>query len=159
VGEFQQERTTRVRHGTNLFRTVEGILDRLGRPVLQFLAVSYLFKPLDAELIAPVLERHGGNVTLASVELEIDSARLRAYVKNKPELLEIQQEAKEQLLDRAESVVGRALNCDNPHMRDSASRFVLERIGRDRELAQHSNVIDIRTRQPMIITWLSEANE
>jgi hypothetical protein len=140
----------------NASRTKVYLTDQRGCGI--FNGAMSLYQPLDATIIAPVLTKHRGNVTMTAVEIGIDSARLRAYVKAKPELLAIIEEAKEQLLDEAESVVWRALEYREPGIRDNAAKFVLSTIGKDRELGKHANIIDIRTREPLIVTWVDSPN-
>jgi hypothetical protein len=94
---------------------------------LALAVMTFLFRPVDVELVAPVLAKNSGNVTLTAAELGIDSARLRAYVRAKLEMVAVQTEAKEQLVDQAEKAVRTALNCRDTQLKDRATRFVVLR--------------------------------
>jgi hypothetical protein len=111
------------------------------------------FQPLSVEIVAPVLASNFGIVTPTAVELGVDAMRLRAFVRSKPELQAIVSECREQLVDRAENIVGRCLG--SAKLQDQAAKFILTTIGSGRSLSKYSNIINMRTREPMEIRWLS----
>jgi len=91
------------------------------------------YRMLMVNEVRPVLERLNGNVTECAHELNVDSIRLRAFVKNTPALAEVLIEAREQIADTAEDVLREALTDEkDPGRKDSASRFILARLGRER---------------------------
>ena len=84
-----------------------------------------------AELVAALGECHG-DVTECAVGLDVDSQRLRAIVRRRPELAAECEEAKEQLVDAAEAVVAGALRSSDSRLKDAAARFVIEKLGQNR---------------------------
>ena len=82
--------------------------------------------PLEIEEARTAIWRTRGNVSEAAVLLKVTSLRLRSFVKRSPFLVRELEEAKEQLVDIAETVVEEALTDeDDKSRRDTMARFVL----------------------------------
>ena len=82
--------------------------------------------PLDVEECRTALWRCNGNVTEAATLLKITPLRLRTFVNRSPYLLRELSEAKEQIVDTAETIVREALTDDeDKSRRDQMARFVL----------------------------------
>jgi hypothetical protein len=96
-----------------------------------------------ADLVAALGECRG-DVTECAARLDVDSQHLRSIVRRTPELAAECEEAKEQLVDAAEAVVAGALKSSDARLKDTAARFVIEKLGQDRRLSR-SNVIQLRT--------------
>jgi hypothetical protein len=89
--------------------------------------------PLDIEECRTAIWLARGNITEAAKILKITSLRLRKFVEKSPYLSSELQEAMEQVVDVAESVVYDALTDDeNPGRKDTMARFVLGSQGKRR---------------------------
>lgn len=89
--------------------------------------------PLVVEECRTALWRCSGNIAEAAQLLKISSMRLRNFVKNSPRLSAEVNEARQQLVDVAERNVADALTDEeDKSRRDSMTKFVLERQGKDR---------------------------
>ena len=89
--------------------------------------------PLDAEEVRTALWVSHGSVADAAKILKVNSARLRAFVKNSEYLRREQEEASEVMADIAEKNVYDALtDSEDPGRRDTMSKWFLERKGRNR---------------------------
>jgi hypothetical protein len=74
-----------------------------------------------------------GNITEAAKLLKVTSLRLRQFINKSPYLLSEMQEAKDQIVDLAESVVFEALTDeDDKGRKDTMARFVLGSQGKSR---------------------------
>lgn len=89
--------------------------------------------PLTIEEVRTALWVNAGNVTKAALLLKVDSARLRRYIASSPRLSAEKEEARNQIVDKAEDVLLEALN-DNEDVvrRDSMAKFALTNLGKDR---------------------------
>lgn len=88
---------------------------------------------LDVEECRTALWRCGGNVTEAAKLLKVTSLRLRSFVNKSAYLSAEMQEAKDQIVDKAEAVVVDALDdTEDKSRRDTMARFVLGSQGRSR---------------------------
>jgi hypothetical protein len=96
-----------------------------------------------------------GNIPKAAIRLKVTANRLRRYVQSSPRLLSEQNEAREQLADRAEEIVKEALNDElDPGRRDSMAKYVLSSIGRPRGYGTGPGKVAINSAGgPIIITW------
>lgn len=93
--------------------------------------------PLTVEEVRTALWANSGNVTKAAQLLKVDSARLRRYIKNSPRLSVEVEEARNQILDRAEEIMIEALNDeDDVVRRDSMAKFALTNLGKERGFGQ-----------------------
>lgn len=89
--------------------------------------------PLDQEECRTAIWRTRGNITEAAKLLKVTSLRLRQFVNKSPYLSAEMQEAKDQIVDVAESVVYEALTDDeDAGRRDTMARFVLGSQGKMR---------------------------
>lgn len=96
--------------------------------------------PLDVEECRTALWRCEGNVTKAAELMKVPSLRLRNFIKNSPRLSAEAKEARDQLVDIAETVVYDALTDEkDPGRRDNMARFVLNGVGRDRGYSAAAN--------------------
>ena len=112
--------------------------------------------PLDIEECRTAIWRAGGNITEASKLLKITSLRLRAFIRNSPYLSAEMQEAKDQIVDIAESVVVDALTDDeDKSRRDTMARFVLGSQGKSRGWGsgQAGNLNIKNTGGTVIVKW------
>lgn len=93
--------------------------------------------PLQVEEVRTALWLESGSIPKAAIRLKVTSNRLRRYINSSPRLLAEQNEAREQLADRAEEVVKEALFDEiDASRRDSMARYVLSSIGRTRGFGQ-----------------------
>lgn len=124
--------------------------------------------PLDREEVRTALWLTRGNVSGAADTLKVSSQRLRRFVANSPYLSAQLEEARQQLVDIAESNVYDALTDKmDSGRRDSMSRFVLSSQGRSRGWGQGNGPkVNIHNNGPMVIQWadgtsvnVSEDNE
>ena len=82
--------------------------------------------PLEIEECRTAIWRTRGNVSEAALLLKVTSLRLRSFIKRSPFLLREMEEAKEQLVDIAETVVEEALTDEeDKSRRDTMARYVL----------------------------------
>jgi hypothetical protein len=112
--------------------------------------------PLEVEECRTALWRTQGNITEAAKLLKTTSLRLRNFVNKSPYLLAEMQEAKEQLVDKAESNVWDALNDEGDvGRRDTMSRFVLGSQGKARGWGSGapSKVNILNNNGTMIVQW------
>jgi hypothetical protein len=90
-------------------------------------------EPLVPEECRTALWLVRGNITEAAKLLKVTSLRLRQFVQKSPYLLSEMQEAKDQIVDIAESVVYDALmDEDDKGRKDTMARFVLGSQGKAR---------------------------
>lgn len=89
--------------------------------------------PLTIEEARTAIWANAGNVTKAALMLKVDSARLRRYIASSPRLSAEKEEARNQILDKAEDVLIEALtDTDDVVRRDSMAKFALTNLGKDR---------------------------
>ena len=89
--------------------------------------------PLTVEEVRTALWCNEGNISRAASMLKVDSARLRRYIAASPRLSAEKEEARHQVLDRAEEVMVEALNdSEDAVRRDSMAKFALTNLGKDR---------------------------
>ena len=87
--------------------------------------------PLQVEEVRTALWLESGSIAKAAIRLKVTANRLRRFIQNSPRLLAEQNEAREQLADRAEEVVKEALfDPVDASRRDSMAKYVLSSIGR-----------------------------
>jgi hypothetical protein len=87
--------------------------------------------PLTVEEARTALWLESGSIPKAAIRLKVASSRLRRFISNSPRLLAEQNEAREQLCDKAEENIKEALNDEiDSARRDSASKYVLSSLGR-----------------------------
>jgi hypothetical protein len=87
--------------------------------------------PLQIEEVRTALWLESGSIPKAAIRLKVTSHRLRRFISNSPRLLAEQNEAREQLADKAEENVKEALFDDkDAARRDSMSKYVLSSLGR-----------------------------
>jgi hypothetical protein len=88
---------------------------------------------LSIEECRTALWRAGGNISDAAKLLKVTTLRFRSFVNKSPFLSAEMQEAKEQIVDLAETVVLDALqDSQNPGRQDTMARFVLGTQGKSR---------------------------
>lgn len=111
--------------------------------------------PLDLQECRTALWMARGNVTEAAATLKVTSMRLRRFIKNSAYLTAEQDEARERIKDKAESVVVEALeDVQDPGRRDSMARFVLAGQGRDRGYGNGAGGVTVKGGSgPIHITW------
>jgi hypothetical protein len=113
--------------------------------------------PLEEEEVRTALWLNRGNISQSAALLKVTSARLRNYVNAKPRLLAEQKEARERLLDQAESVAAEALfDPADAGRRDGMAKFLLNSaLGKLRGLGTGGSgpVVNVRNIGPMIIEW------
>jgi hypothetical protein len=111
--------------------------------------------PLDIEECRTALWLSRGNVADAAEILKVPSKRLRAFIKNSEYLKREQDESREVLKDIAEKNVYEAItDRQDPGRRDSMSRFVLERLGRDRGFGTGNAGVDVKGLKGRVtISW------
>jgi hypothetical protein len=82
-------------------------------------------RDLDPDRVLAVLVACGVNVSEAAKRLHVPSADLRRLVLASPELMAAAFEKEERRLDRAEAILDRELNSDDPRYSAAAASFVL----------------------------------
>lgn len=89
--------------------------------------------PLTIEEVRTALWVNEGNITKAALTLKVDSSRLRRYIAASPRLSAEKEEARNQILDKAEEVVIEALSDEEDVVRkDSMAKYVLSNLGKER---------------------------
>lgn len=112
--------------------------------------------PLTVEEARTALWLDGGSIPKAAARLKVAPNRLRNYIRSSPRLLAEQNEAREQLADRAEEIVCEALNDPiDPGRRDGMAKFLLSSyIGRTRGYGSGPGKISINSGGGnIIVTW------
>jgi hypothetical protein len=111
--------------------------------------------PLTIEEARTALWLESGSIPKAAIRLKVTANRLRRYIQSSPRLTADQNEAREQLADRAEEIVKEAL--DDPvdaGRRDSMAKYVLASIGRPRGYGTGPGKLSVNSNGgPIIITW------
>jgi hypothetical protein len=89
--------------------------------------------PLTVEEVRTALWLESGSVPKAAIRLKVAPSRLRRFISNSPRLLAEQNEAREQLVDKAEENIKDALwDPIDSARRDSMSKYVASSLGRNR---------------------------
>ncbi len=117
--------------------------------------------PLNEEECRTALWLNRGNVSDAAALLKVTSSRLRTYVNAKPRLLAEQKEARERLLDRAESVAYEALfDESDAGRRDGMAKFLLNSgLGKPRQLGSGAGpTMNVKNVGPISISWSTPAD-
>lgn len=116
-------------------------------------AVRPVSIPLDREEVRTALWMAEGNVSEAATILKVSSLRLRTFIRGSEYLQRELNEFKERLSDRAEQVVGEALN--DPERCDPMARFILNSIAKDRGWGTASKAgVNINTAGgSVLISW------
>jgi hypothetical protein len=87
--------------------------------------------PLQVEEVRTALWLESGSIPKAAIRLKVASHRLRRFVSNSPRLIAEQNEAREQLVDKAEENIKEALwDPIDSGRRDSMSKYVASSLGR-----------------------------
>ena len=83
--------------------------------------------------VVDVIQKSEGVRTTICKLLDCSQTQLRNYLEEHPELKEVMLDAREQILDLAESVIRENLTqTENPELRQKAAEFTLKTIGRHR---------------------------
>jgi hypothetical protein len=87
--------------------------------------------PLVIEEVRTALWLESGSIPKAAIRLKVAPSRLRRFINNSPRLLAEQNEAREQLVDKAEENIKDALwDPIDSARRDSMSKYVASSLGR-----------------------------
>ncbi len=92
----------------------------------------------------------GGYMTAIAKTLGVNVKSLRGYIANRPQLRELLEDQREELLDNAERGLVKAVNAGNL----TAIRFVLSRLGRSRGYGQKLEVSS--TGEGRVIVYLPD---
>ena len=85
-----------------------------------------------AEVVDVIQKSEGVRTTICKL-LDCSQTQLRNYLEEHPELKQVMLDAREQILDLAESVIRENLTqTENPELRQKAAEFTLKTIGRHR---------------------------
>ena len=85
-----------------------------------------------AEVVDVIQKSEGVRTTICKL-LDCSQTQLRNYLEEHPELNQVMLDAREQILDLAESVIRENLTqTENPELRQKAAEFTLKTIGRHR---------------------------
>ena len=83
--------------------------------------------------VVDVIQRSEGVRTTICKVLDCSQTQLRNYLEEHPELKQVMLDAREQILDLAESVIRENLTqTENPELRQRCAEFTLKTIGRHR---------------------------
>lgn len=83
--------------------------------------------------VVDVIQKSEGVRTTICKVLDCSQTQLRNYLEEHPELKQVMLDAREQILDLAESVIRENLTqTENPELRQKAAEFTLKTIGRHR---------------------------
>lgn len=111
--------------------------------------------PLDTQECRTALWMARGNVSEAAEILKVTSMRLRRFIKGSAYLTAEQDEARERIKDKAESIVVAALEDEQDHGRqDSMARFVLAGQGRDRGYGNGAGGVTVNNQKGGVIQIL-----
>jgi hypothetical protein len=115
----------------------------------------------DVEEVALRLREFHGNVTECARTLNVNPQRLRAFVRNTPELNAELEEAGEELVDDAERVIRSCLKeRRSATRRDFATRFVLSTLGKHRKWSPREIKLALNTENEIIeISWAKNDND
>ena len=84
------------------------------------------------EVVDVIQKSEGVRTTICKV-LDCSQTQLRNYLEEHPELKQVMLDAREQIIDLAESVIRENLTqTENPDLRQKAAEFTLKSIGRHR---------------------------
>lgn len=113
--------------------------------------------PLTIEEVRTALWKCEGNISRAASILKVDSARLRRYIAASPRLSAEKEEAKNQILDRAEEIVVEALNdVEDPQRMDGMAKFVLTNLGKERGFGEKGKNGGVTINAPggkVVVQW------
>lgn len=97
--------------------------------------------PLNVEECRTAIWRCKGNISDAAKIMKVSPSRFRTFVRNSPRLSREADEARELLLDKAESVALDALEDEDPVRKDMMARFVLDKLGHTRGYGQKGGML------------------
>lgn len=100
--------------------------------------------PLDVEECRTALWMARGNISEAARIIKVPASRLRLFVNKSEYLRREADEAREQLVDKAESNVYEALHDEDPIRRDSMTKFVLQNLSNDRGWGNKNSGVNIK---------------
>lgn len=112
--------------------------------------------PLDIEECRTALWLANGNISEAAGVLKVDPSRLRRFVNKSARLIDVMNEASEQLVDKAVRNIAEALDdADDPARRDSMSKFVASTLGKGRGFNTSMTVVNASKLPtgPLQFTW------
>jgi hypothetical protein len=113
--------------------------------------------PIDVEEARRALEKVEGNITAAAELMNVDSARLRAFVAEEPVLRRLQAEIMERAVDEAISILFVGMKDEHYGNRlQAAKEFLRSQGARKRGFGPHGARLELtsRTRQTLTLTWL-----
>ena len=114
--------------------------------------------PLNVEECRTALWLARGNISIAAEQLKVAVSRLRNFVNNSARLKAEQNEAREQLADRAEAIVDEALHDQTDSgRRDSMAKYVLNSaFAKDRKYGNSATPgLTVQSKGPVLVQWAS----
>jgi hypothetical protein len=118
--------------------------------------------PIDVEEAKRALEKVEGNITAAAELMNVDSARLRAFVAAEPVLRRLQAEIMERAVDRAIEILFEGMRDEHYGNRLQAAKEFLRCQGaRKRGFGPQGPALELnsRTVETLTITWLDPGTE
>jgi hypothetical protein len=94
------------------------------------LGIPESVRDLDHDRVVAVLVAANVNISAAARRLHVPSSDLRRLMNANPELLALAAEKEERRLDKAEAILDRELNSDDPRYSAAAAFFVLRNVKR-----------------------------
>ena len=109
--------------------------------------------PIDVEEAKRALEEVDGNVRAAAELMNVDSARLRAFVAEEPALRRMQDEIMERAVDRAIEILFEGLRDEHYGNRlQAAKEFLRCECGRKRGFGPQGSALELRSRASETLT-------
>jgi hypothetical protein len=119
-------------------------------------------RPIDVQEAKRALEKVEGNITASAELMNVDSARLRAFVAEEPVLQRLQAEIMERAVDRAIEILFEGMNDEHYGNRLQAAKEFLRCEGaRKRGFGPRGSALELRSRpgETFTITWLPPETE
>ena len=109
-------------------------------------------KNFDEKTVVLLLKQVHGNISAAAEALDVDRCTLYAYIKNHPVVTEILKDERQTMIDKAESVLWRAMESTDMEIALDASKYALDRIGRDRGYVTRQETDIVSGAIPAVLT-------
>lgn len=109
-------------------------------------------KNFDEKTVVLLLKKVHGNISAAAETLEVDRCTLYAYIKNHPLVTEILKDERQAMIDKAESVLWNAMESSDMEIALDASKYALDRIGRDRGYVTRQETDIVSGAIPAVLT-------
>lgn len=109
-------------------------------------------KNFDETQVVALLKQVHGNISAAANALGVERCTLYGYIKNHPVVTEILKDERQAMIDKAESVLWNAMDSTDMEIALDASKYALDRIGRDRGYVTRQETDIVSGAIPAVLT-------